>query len=94
MTHDADKVCPCVAEHVPKAVELHRHHLLPSYLGGGDTDDNLVWICPNTHAATHELLRLYLRAGGPPHHDVINDYPRHARVLALKAWRLYLGEAP
>ena len=87
MSHDTDRHCHCVAEHRPKAVELDRHHVLPLYLGGPDVAANVVWICPNTHRAAHELLRLYLKAGGAPPPAVVDDYPRMARDLAAEGYR-------
>jgi hypothetical protein len=87
VSHDEGRRCPCVVGHRPKVVELHEHHILPLYLGGPDTVDNVTWICPNTHAATHELLRLYLKGGGPPAGSVVDDFPVLARELAAEGWR-------
>lgn len=87
MSHDLGQHCRCVTEHRPKAVELDRHHIWPLYLGGPETADNLIWVCPNTHRATHELLRLYLKAGSPPPGSVLDDYPRMARDLAAEGYR-------
>jgi hypothetical protein len=89
MAHDDGQVCLCVADHRPKVVELHEHHILPLYLGGADEPNNRVWICPNTHAATHELLRLYLKGGGKPAAGVVDDYPVMARALAADGWARY-----
>ena len=89
MAHDAGQTCPCVMDHRPKVVELDLHHLLPLYLGGPDTPENRVWICPNTHRAVHELLRLYFKTGVPPEQTVLDDYPRFARALASRAWAMY-----
>ncbi len=86
MSHDEGQVCRCVADHRPKVIELHEHHILPRYLGGSDDEDNVVWICPNTHAATHELLRLYLKGGTKPPADVVDDFPMLARELAAQGW--------
>ncbi len=86
MSHDEEQVCRCVADHRPKVVELHRHHILPLYLGGPDVESNVVWICPNTHTATHELLRLYLKGGVKPLGEVVNDFPVLARELAAEGW--------
>ena len=38
----------------------HMHHILPRAYGGEDTDENLVALCPNHHAAVHFLLSLYV----------------------------------
>ena len=95
MSHDHGRTCPCVREHRPKAVELDHHHLLPKYLGGSDAPDNLIWICVQTHRATHELLRLYIKANETPPAEVVNDYPRMARALALDGWQRYIArDAP
>lgn len=94
MAHDDGQVCACVVDHRPKVVELDLHHILPLYLGGPDTPENTVWVCPNTHRATHELLRLYMKAGAPPAQTVLDDYPRFARALASRGWLLWQAAQP
>lgn len=91
MSHDVSQTCVCVREHRPKVMELHRHHILPLYLGGPDIDDNLVWICPNSHIATHEVLREYLRLDARPPWGWLDDYPVMARDLAERAWQMHLA---
>ncbi len=54
----------CVAEHRPEPLEPHRHHILPKSDGGPDTEDNLVTLCPTTHANAHDLLRLIRKRRG------------------------------
>lgn len=63
MSHDTGRVCLCVAEHRPAPLELHLHHIWPLGLGGPDTPENVVALCPTTHANTHELFRLLARDG-------------------------------
>ena len=79
MSHDGGQVCPCVTEHRPKVVELDLHHGLPLYLGGLDIESNRFWVCPNTHRATHELLRLYLV--NVLEYDLINSYHLHGNLF-------------
>lgn len=77
MSHDHERRCSCVTDHRPAVVELDRHHILPLYLGGPDVDSNVVWICPNTHRAAHEALRLLLKGATD-----LSEFPRRARDLA------------
>lgn len=84
MAHDGGQSCACVADHNPNAMELHRHHIRPLYLGGADTAENVVYNCPTTHANTHEILRA-LMAGQP----VPANATRYARTLALEGMRRF-----
>lgn len=90
MSHDGGRRCICVSEHRPKVVELDVHHVLPIFLGGADGAGNEVWVCPNTHRATHELLRLYMKGAMAPPEDVVNDYPRYARALAAEGFKRWV----
>ncbi len=65
MSHDGGQTCRCMVTHRPHPLELHRHHVLPLYLGGSDTEDNIVWICPTGHSGIHELLRHMVKADRP-----------------------------
>lgn len=69
MAHDEGQTCKCMVTHRPHPLELHRHHVLPLYLGGPDTEANLVWLCPSGHSTTHELLRHMVKADRP-----LNDH--------------------
>lgn len=62
MSHDTGQHCHCMVTHRPAPLELERHHIQPKYLGGGDTADNIAWVCPTTHTNVHELLRAMIRA--------------------------------
>ncbi len=63
MAHDAGAACRCVSEHRPPVLEYAYHHIFPKALGGPDGPENLVALCPSSHANVHELLRLMLRTG-------------------------------
>lgn len=41
----------------PKKKGYHRHHIIPKYMGGDDSDENLVYLTPKEHALAH--LELY-----------------------------------
>lgn len=95
MSHDADAVCRCVAQHRPPVLEYERHHRLPLYLGGLKTDET-VWLCPTAHANVHELLRLMLRAGRTlSDHELQAIEPRpvsrYAATLARDGYRRFLA---
>lgn len=61
MSHDDGATCLCMVEHRPAPLEYVEHHVVPTYLGGPDTPENRVWLCPTTHYNVHELLREFLR---------------------------------
>lgn len=90
MSHDEGRTCPCVAEHRPSPLELHRHHVLPVYLGGSDTEGNVVYICPTTHTNTHELFRILMRDGSLTWAAALAMYDvpvsRHAFALAHEGY--------
>lgn len=56
--------CHCVKHHVPKSMQLHRHHIWPKAEGGPNTADNLIWLCPTAHVNVHEYLDLLRDTGG------------------------------
>ena len=80
--HDADQRCVCVADHNPNPMELNRHHVWPLAEGGPDTDDNVVWLCPTSHANVHELLRAWLRYEGRPPWAIRKRFSAYIRGLA------------
>lgn len=91
MSHDTGQVCACVADHRPAVLELERHHRWPLYLGGPDTEDNIVWVCPSTHASTHEVLRLMLKASRLLTYTEVaaasdRPVPRYAYHLAARGY--------
>ncbi len=51
--------------HRPYPLEFFRHHVWPTGMGGPDTEDNIVWICPTGHSGIHELLRHMVKADRP-----------------------------
>lgn len=98
-SHDEHATCVCVSEHRPPALELNAHHILPLYLGGPDVPDNLVWLCPTTHANVHEVMRLLLRD------HVLYSYrqvqalstrpvARYSYDLAAEGYRRWLATQP
>jgi len=36
---------------------LNTHHVRPRAMGGDDSDENMVALCPNCHATAHALLK-------------------------------------
>lgn len=80
--------CHCVGKHIPKAMELHKHHVWPLGEGGPDTRENLVILCPTTHSNVHRLWRLYEENGGRPSWDVLRGYSEFAREVVEKGREL------
>ena len=94
MTHDLTATCACVTEHRPPVLEYQQHHVWPLGMGGPDTPDNRVWLCPTAHANVHELLRAFMRDGPLTWGEVLaateRPVSRYAYALARRgydAWR-------
>jgi hypothetical protein len=60
---DPTTPCPCSVRHQPAPLNLEVHHIQPTYLGGPDTPDNRVPICPTAHTNVHEILATFMRDG-------------------------------
>ena len=73
--------CQCVGKHIPKPMELHKHHVWPIGEGGPDIKANLVLLCPTTHANVHRLWKLYEEYEGRPPWHLINKYSEYARGI-------------
>lgn len=83
-------VCGCVATHSPTCRTTHAHHIWPLGMGGPDTADNIVHVCPNTHASAHQLLRLTgYRYDGDTPWWVRRQFPTLARDLAWDGWQTW-----
>jgi len=84
--------CDCVARHSPATRATHLHHIWPLGMGGPREPWNKVLVCPNTHAAAHQLIRLWgHRYDGPPPHWIVRHFSRDARILAELGWRYWDG---
>jgi hypothetical protein len=46
-------------------VYAQRHRLKPGCWGGTYDPDNIVWLCPNHHAAVHLVMKWYYLANQP-----------------------------
>lgn len=88
--HDTGQRCKCVRTHVPKVTHVHRHHILPKSWGGGDEEDNIVWLCPSTHEHVHILLRAYRQYEGTPPWEVRKQFNPYVREIAKQGWQKYL----
>lgn len=87
MSHDEGLECRCVTRHVPEPQELQLHHIWPLYAGGPDTPENIIPLCPTSHANVHELIRHYDRHKGEPPWPVCRRYSPFIRDLAERGWR-------
>lgn len=65
------------------------HHIFPLGMGGPDTVENLIRICPNEHRQTHALLNLYVRHEGLPPVIDRRRFSLTARYLAHRGWAEY-----
>ena len=86
--------CLCVSTHTPSMYTPNHHHIVPQSWGGETVNSNLVWLCPNSHTATHQLLNLYIHAQGEPEWDVIRHYNELVRALAHLAWAQRPSDKP
>lgn len=80
--------CKCVGKHIPKPMELHKHHIWPMGEGGPDTKANLLLLCPTTHVNVHRLWRLYEKNNGRPAWDILKNYSEYARYVVEKGREL------
>jgi len=85
MSHDADQVCPCTADHRPVVMENTEHHIRPLYLGGADSPDNRVFVCPTTHYNTHEIIRFLIL--GQTTFPGASRYARDLAIEGVRRWR-------
>ena len=96
LLQDQTLTCACVAEHRPPPLELHRHHVWPLALGGPDVEDNLIDLCPTTHASVHVVLRNLLRYGVLTRHETQDVIPGdrvvagYAHDVALHGYRSFI----
>lgn len=86
--HDTGQKCICVANHNPNPMELNRHHIWPLGMGGPDTEENTVWLCPTAHANVHELLRAYIRYEGSPPWEIRRQFSPYIRAIAEEGYKL------
>lgn len=84
-----DAFCPCVKTHVPSVITFHQHHILPLGMGGPDTPENLILLCPTQHLAIHHLLRELVRTDGEPELD-LRRFGALGRTLAYRGWNEWL----
>lgn len=80
------KKCECVTLHCPAAYVPNLHHILPQSWGGQTIDSNLIYLCPNSHSAVHDLLNQYIHTGRIPENDVLQHYNDLVKQTAAKAW--------
>jgi hypothetical protein len=85
---EPDAKCKCVGKHIPRAMELHRHHVWPLGEGGPDTKANLLILCPTTHSNVHMLWRLYEKYDGRPPWDILKNYSEYCRSIVEKGREL------
>jgi len=85
------RVCVCVSAHSPDPQSLDSHHIWPLGMGGPDTADNLVTVCPNAHRNVHELLRAWVKWDGPPPWEIRSHFGRYTRELAERGYLLWVA---
>lgn len=89
--HDFGKQCVCVSDHNPNPMELNKHHIHPLGMGGADTEDNIVWLCPTSHANVHELLRAWVKNEGEPSWNVRKHFSPYVRDIAEDGYRRWVA---
>lgn len=79
--------CECVSRHSPVCRSTHLHHIWPLGMGGPDEPDNIEVLCPNQHAMTHMLIRLWgYRYNGEPPWWLRRHFSYLARQLSELGW--------
>ena len=53
----------------------HRHHIIPKYMGGDDSDENIIYLTPEEHAKAH--LKLYEKYGNYEDAQAYNSLKRY-----------------
>lgn len=81
-------LCKCVGKHIPKPMELHKHHIWPLGEGGPDNRENLLLLCPTTHANVHRLWRAYEKYNGRPPWDMLKNYSEYCRWVVERGREL------
>lgn len=89
--HDEGQVCACVSSHVPKPMELNKHHIHPLGMGGEDVPANVVWLCPTAHANVHELLRAWVKYEGEPPWEIRRNFSPYIRDVAEDGYRRWFA---
>ncbi len=86
-TVSADEAtCRCSADHNPNPRYLHRHHIVPLYMGGAEYETNVEILCPTGHDSVHWLIRQYEKHDGQPPWDVRRKVGPFFRDLAARAF--------
>lgn len=65
-TRLAGDQCALHRYHRPAVLETERHHVWPLGMGGPDTPDNIVNVCPTSHSAIHVLIRALVKGQALP----------------------------
>lgn len=96
--HDHGQHCRCIRNHDPFPLELNHHHVWPLYLGGPDTKDNMVWLCPTGHTNVHEMIRLMLKYGRLTFTEMGQHYVipvnRYLYAIAVRGYDQYKANSP
>lgn len=83
-------ICGCVSDHRPICRSFHTHHIMPIGMGGPDEDWNLIKLCPNQHAMTHRLIRLWgYRYNTTPPWWIRRHFSPIAREMAETGWHAW-----
>lgn len=60
----AEQGCLCVAEHRPKCLRTHTHHIVPIFCGGERVPGNEIELDPTTHDNVHVIHYEFLKQNG------------------------------
>jgi hypothetical protein len=88
-----DRPCQLYAYHAPAVVQTEGHHRHPIYLQnrayGRISDPELLWLCPNCHAAVHEWISYLLgeRRRPSPEPGIRAKREAQAAVDWFRLWR-------
>lgn len=77
MPHSDEEIARCFIhqnEDPKPVVFMHEHHRSPKAWGGGNEDDNLVWLCSGCHDIVHRLATFTMSGKGGLAQDYLELY--------------------
>ncbi len=81
--------CQQHSRHHPASHLNEQHHIWPLGMGGPDSPDNRVVICPTGHNNVHALLKLFQLHRGEPPYAELRVFAFGERELARLGWQRY-----
>lgn len=78
----------CAVHRHKTRVPIDRHHIWPLGMGGPDTPENIVTVCPNGHRDIHDYMRELIRTPSGVSWLIRIGYGWKVRRLARRGLKL------